>query len=65
MMRRKVDTTRTARACQAASLILVLAMVLGALAEDIMRTAGRTDSARAETCPAGWPSCSHSASKQP
>jgi hypothetical protein len=48
MMRRNVDTTRTARACQIASLLLVLMMVLGVLVQDIMLNADT-----AEAVPAG------------
>ena len=43
MMRRNVETTRTARACQVASLLLVLMMVLGVLVQDIMRSADTVD----------------------
>jgi hypothetical protein len=57
MMRRKVVTTPTARACQTASLLLVQVMVLGMLVEDIVRNAARPDAARAETCPLGSSSC--------
>jgi hypothetical protein len=47
MMRRNVDTTPTARACQIASLLLVLIMVLSVLAHDIVRTAGTADATAA------------------
>jgi hypothetical protein len=53
MMRRKVVTTSTARACQTASLLLILVMVLGMLAEDVVRNAAGPDAAHAETCPPG------------
>jgi hypothetical protein len=72
MMRRKVVTTPTARACQTASLLLVLGMVLGMLVEDIARNAAGPDAAHAETCPLGSspldpPPCpgSQSTSRQP
>ena len=67
MMRRKVVTTPTARACQTASLLLILVMVLGMLVEDIVRNAARSDAARGEICPLGSSSCpgSQSASTQP
>lgn len=39
MMRRNVATTPTARACQIASLLLILMMVLGVLVQDVMRNA--------------------------
>ena len=67
MMRRKILTTPTARACQTASLLLILIMVLGMLVEDIMRNAARPDAAHAETCPPGSASCPdpQSASGQP
>jgi hypothetical protein len=67
MMRRKVVTTPTARACQTASLLLVLGMVLGMLVEDIARNAAGPDAAHAETCQPGWSSCPgpQSASNQP
>ncbi|MGH7463189.1 MAG: hypothetical protein ACREMA_19455 [Longimicrobiales bacterium] len=47
MMRRNVDATRTASACQIASLLLILLMVLGVLVQDIARNADRADAARA------------------
>jgi hypothetical protein len=47
MMRRNVDTTPTARVCQIASLLLVLIMVLGVLAHDIVRTADTADATAA------------------
>jgi hypothetical protein len=47
MMRRNVDTTRTARACQIASLLLILMMVLGVLLQDMMRNADTADAAPA------------------
>jgi hypothetical protein len=67
MMRRKVVTTPTARACQTASLLLILIMVLGMLVEDIVRNAATAEAARAEMCPPGSSSCpdSQSASNQP
>jgi hypothetical protein len=64
MMRQKVVTTPTARACQTASLLLVLVMVLGMLANDIVRNAAGPDAARAETCPLGSPSCPDSQHEQ-
>jgi hypothetical protein len=66
-MRRKVVTTPTGRACQTASLLLILVMVLGMLVEDIVRNAARPDAAHAETCPLGSSSCpgSQSTSRQP
>ena len=45
MMRRHVDTTQTARACQLASLLVIISMVLGMLAQEITRGA---DTARVE-----------------
>ena len=45
MMRRNVDTTLTARVCQLASLLVILSMVLGMLAQEITRGA---DTARVE-----------------
>jgi len=67
MIRRKVVTTPTARACQTASLLLVLVLVLCMLVDDIVRNAARPDAARAETCPPGSSSCpdSQSTSRQP
>ena len=67
MMRRKVATTPAARACQTAGLLLILVMVLGMLAEDIVRGAAGPDAAHAETCPPGSSSCpgSPGASGQP
>jgi hypothetical protein len=67
MMRRKVVTTPTARACQTASLLLVLVMVVGMLVEDIVRNAPVPDAGLAETCPPGSSSCpgSQSTSRQP
>ena len=67
MMRRKLVTTPAARACQTASLLLILVMVLGMLVEDIVRSAARPDAAHAETCPLGSSSCpgSQGASRQP
>lgn len=46
MMRRNVETTRTARVCQVASLLAVLSMVLGVLAHDLMRNPGPTTAQR-------------------
>ena len=46
MIRRNVETTRTARVCQVASLLAVLSMVLGVLAHDLMRTPGTTTAQR-------------------
>jgi hypothetical protein len=43
MMRRNVETTRTARACQVASLLVILSMVLGVLAHDVMRGHGSAE----------------------
>lgn len=40
-MRRCVETTLIARVCQAASLLAVLGMVLGLLAQDMLRGADR------------------------
>jgi hypothetical protein len=67
MMRRKVVTTPAARACQTASLLLVLVMVVGMIVEDIVRNAPGPDAAHAETCPPGLSSCpgSQSTSRQP
>ena len=67
MMCRKVVTTPTARACQTASLLLVLVMVAGMLVEDIVRNASVPDAAHAETCPPSSSSCpgSQSTSRQP
>jgi hypothetical protein len=42
IMRRTVATTRTARACQLASLLAVLCMVLGVLALEITRGTAHT-----------------------
>jgi hypothetical protein len=66
MMPRKVVTTPTGRACQTASLLLILVMVLGMLVEDIVRNAAGPDAAHAETCPLGSSSCpgSQSTSRQ-
>ena len=66
-MRRKVVTTPTARACQTASLLLILIMVLGMLMEDIVRNAAGSHAARSETCLPGSSSCpsSQTASGQP
>ena len=47
MMRRNVETTRTAGICQVASLLVILSMVLCVLAHDIMRGA-RTAAAQRE-----------------
>ena len=47
LMRRHVATTPTARACQIASLLLVLMMVLGMLAHDVMRNADVAPTAQA------------------
>lgn len=41
MMRRNVEITRTARVCQVASLLVILGMVLGVLAHDVMRDPDR------------------------
>ena len=49
MMRRNVATTPTARACQIASLLLTLMMVLGVLVQDILRGAGTTAAQREPT----------------
>jgi hypothetical protein len=67
MLRRKVVTTPTARACQTASLLLILVMVFGMLAEDVVRNAAGPDAAHAETCPPGSSSCPGSpvADRQP
>ena len=66
-MPRKVVTTPIARACQTASLLLILVMVLGMLVEVIVRTAAGPDAAHAETCLPGSSSCpsSQTASGQP
>ena len=48
MMRRNVDTTLTTRVCQLASLLVILSMVLGMLAQEISRGA---DTARVEPEP--------------
>jgi hypothetical protein len=42
MMRRKVETTRIARVCQVASLLLVLGIVLGMGTHDVMHGPGNT-----------------------
>ena len=67
MMRRKVVTTPTARACQTASLLLILVIVFGMLVEDIVRNPAGPDAANAETCLPGSSSCPSSltASGQP
>ncbi|MFZ0851013.1 MAG: hypothetical protein WAO08_17625 [Hyphomicrobiaceae bacterium] len=49
MMRRNVATTPTPRACQIASLLLILMMALGVLVQDIMRGAGTTAAQREST----------------
>lgn len=49
MMRRNVATTPTLRACQIASLPLILMMALGVLVQDIMRGAGTTAAQREST----------------
>jgi hypothetical protein len=46
MMRRNVETTRTARVCQVASLLAVLSMVLGVLAHELMHNPGATTAQR-------------------
>jgi hypothetical protein len=46
MMRRNVETTRTARICQLASLLAILSMVLGLLAHDVMRGSSTTAAER-------------------
>jgi hypothetical protein len=35
---RRIETNRTARICQVGSLLLILGMVLGILAQDVMRS---------------------------
>jgi hypothetical protein len=42
MMRHNLETTRTARICQAASLLAILSMVLAVLAHDVRRGPGGT-----------------------
>lgn len=47
MMRRNVATTPTARACQIASLLLILMMVLWVLVQDVVRNAHVAPTAQA------------------
>jgi hypothetical protein len=49
MMRRNVETTRTARLCQVASLLAILSMVLGVLAHEAMRNPGTATGQRDST----------------
>ena len=42
MMRRNVETTLTARICKVASLLIILGMVVGVLAHDVMRGPEKT-----------------------
>ena len=46
---RKVETNRTARVCQVASLLLILGMVLGMLAHDVMRSPSTATAQRDST----------------
>ena len=49
MMRANVETNRTARVCQVASLLVILSLVLGVLAHDIRRAPGGATAEAAKT----------------
>lgn len=53
-MGHKVVMTPIARACQTASLLLILVMVLGMLVADIMGNVHTANEAHAETCQPDW-----------